>query len=282
MSLIPLSNSILQNENKDREKNEDEEDYDCCEKDNNHNQANAEEDQLIADLIQQFEKCTPSETPAKPAETPAKAPVDITGLDIEEAYDHSPIKKWIKRVYLDDTIPFEEYNRRDYFIKVADIVSDNEMNLTGKKEGQKKRNTVIQFVPVIDADDYTKKAEWLYIFLMNHRIVKIGGTRVGLKGRVTSYMCGHHVPERGKSGDCSKTNGFIYNTFDFYLQLGCTIEMYAYLLPRTEIEIQIFDKATTVIAQTYHAYESTFLDDYKKHYHEYPVLCDNCDPDYKE
>lgn len=275
MSLIPLSNSILQNENKEREKDDDEEDYDCCEKDNNHNQANAEEDQLIAELIQQFEKCTPSETPAK-------APVDITGLDIQHAYLISPIKKWIKRVYLHETIPFHDYNRRDYFIKVADITLDKELNLSGKKEGQKKRNTVIQFVPVIDGEEYSKKAEWLYIFLMNGRIVKIGGTRVGLKGRVASYMCGHHVPERGKSGDCSKTNGFIYNTFDFYLQLGCQIEMYAYLLPRTEIQIQIFDKSTTVIAQTYHAYESTFLDDYKKQYNEYPVLCDNCDPDYKE
>ena len=39
---------------------------------------------------------------------------------------------------------------------------------------------------------------------------------------------------------------------------------------------------TKIVTQTYHAYESTFLEDYKKNYEEYPILCDNCDPDYKE
>lgn len=113
-------------------------------------------------------------------------------------------------------------------------------------------------------------------------IVKIGGTRTGLKGRAVSYLCGHHIEERGKSGDCSKTNGFIYNTFEFYLNLGCKIQMCGYELPKTEITIEIFRKETKITAQTYHAYESTFLEDYKKNYNEYPVLNDNCDPDYKE
>ena len=39
---------------------------------------------------------------------------------------------------------------------------------------------------------------------------------------------------------------------------------------------------TKITAQTYHAYESTFLEDYKKNYSKYPILNDNCDPDYKE
>ena len=33
-----------------------------------------------------------------------------------------------------------------------------------------------------------------------------------------SYLCGQHVLERGKSGDCSKTNAYIYNSFVFYLK----------------------------------------------------------------
>ena len=58
--------------------------------------------------------------------------------------------------------------------------------------------------------------------------------------------------------------------------------MYGYELPKTEISIEIFGKNTTITAQTFHAYESTFLEDYKKNYDEYPILCNNCDPDYKE
>ena len=208
---------------------------------------------------------------------------DISGLpNIIELYTNSPIKKWIKLISTDKTIPFDEYNRKGNFIPIADIVLDNELFTSGKKQGNKKMNTLIQFVPTISADEFNKKNEWLYLLVINGMIVKIGGTRTGLKGRVSSYLCGHHIEERGKSGDCSKTNGFIYNTFEFYLSLGCKIQMYGYELPKTEIIIEIFGKETKITAQTYHAYESTFLEDYKKNYNEYPILSDNCDPDYKE
>jgi hypothetical protein len=208
---------------------------------------------------------------------------DISGLtNFNELYESSPIKKWIKPILLEKTVSLEAYNRKDHFIPIADIVLDDKVFTTGKKQGNKKRNTLIEFVPKISAEDFNKKTEWLYLLVINDRIVKIGGTRTGIKGRVASYLCGHHIEERGKSGDCSKTNGFIYNTFEFYLRLGCKIEMYGYELPKTEITIEIFGKETKITAQTYHAYESTFLEDYKKKYNEYPVLSDNCDPDYKE
>ena len=208
---------------------------------------------------------------------------DISGLaNITELHESSLIKNWIKLIPTDKSIPFEDYNRKDHFIPIADIVLDSELFTSGIKQGTKKRNTLIQFVPTISNEAFNKKTEWLYLFVINGMIVKIGGTRTGLKGRVASYLCGHHIEERGKSGDCSKTNGFIYNTFEFYLNLGCKIQMYGYELPKTEITIEIFGKETKITTQTYHAYESTFLEDYKKNYNEYPILSDNCDPDYKE
>lgn len=202
--------------------------------------------------------------------------------NINELYEKSLAQKWVKLIPLNKTIEFAEYNRKKYFIPIANIVLDNELCMRGKKQGTKKRNTVIQFDSIIPKQEYNRKTEWLYIFVVNGRIVKIGGTRTGLQGRVASYLCGHHIRERGKSGDCSKTNGFIYNTFEFYLKLGCKIEMYGYELPKTEITIEIFGKKTKIITQTYHAYETTFLEDYKKMYSDYPILNDNCDPDYKE
>ncbi len=207
---------------------------------------------------------------------------DISGFaNINELCESSLIKKWIKLIPVDKTIKFDEYNRKEYFTPIADIVLDDELFTSGKKLGNKKRNTLIQFIPTISTESFNKKAEWLYLLVINGMIVKIGGTRTGLKGRVASYLCGHHIEERGKSGDCSKTNGFIYNTFDFYLNLGCKIQMYGYELPKTEITIEIFNKETKITTQTYHAYESTFLEDYKKNYNEYPILSDNCDPNYK-
>ena len=208
---------------------------------------------------------------------------DISGLvNSNELYESSPIKKWIKLIPIDKTILLDDYNRKEYFVPVADIVLDCEVAFAGKNQGNKKRKTLIQFIPKISNEIFCKKTEWLYLLVINDRIVKIGGTRTGLKGRVASYLCGHHIEERGKSGDCSKTNGFIYNTFEFYLQLGCKIQMFGYELPKTEITIEIFGKETKITAQTFHAYESTFLEDYKKNYNDYPILSDNCDPDYKE
>ena len=208
---------------------------------------------------------------------------DISGLeDIKDIYEKSPIKKWIKLINNNKTINFEEYNNKEYFVPIADIVLDNELYINGKKEGLKKRNTLIQFIPKISTTIFNKKTEWLYIFVINHKIVKIGGTRTGLKGRIGSYLCGHHIRERGKSGDCSKTNGFIYNTFNFYLQLDCKIEMYGYALPKAKIIIKALGIEKKVISQTYHIYESIFLEDYKKIYNEYPLLSDNCDPEYKK
>jgi len=207
---------------------------------------------------------------------------DISGnQDINEIYNLSPYKKWIKLISIDKTILFDDYNRKEYFRNIADITLDDEIITKGDKKGIKKRNTMIKFIPKIKTEEFNRKTEWIYLFIINGRIVKIGGTRTGIKGRLSSYLCGHHIEERGKSGDCSKTNGFIYNTIEFYLQQDCKIELYGYELPKTEITINIFDKEIKVVAQTFHAYESTFLEDYKKNYKNYPILCDNCDPNYK-
>jgi len=41
---------------------------------------------------------------------------DISGLEnINELYESSAIKKWIKLIPIDKTISFKEYNRNDYF-----------------------------------------------------------------------------------------------------------------------------------------------------------------------
>lgn len=156
--------------------------------------------------------------------------------DVIEEYKNSCVKKWIKLISFDD-VNIIEYNRKEYFTKVANISLDNELN---KKNKIKKRKTLIQFIPTIDKQEFNEKNEWIYLITINNNIVKIGGTRIGLKGRISSYLCGHHIKERNKSGDCSKTNGFIYNTLHFYLTLGYEIEMYAYKLPKKEITIDIF------------------------------------------
>lgn len=207
--------------------------------------------------------------------------LSLVGKKFEEEHTKDPLKKWIKELPLKETIHINDYNNKELFKLVANVVLDNEEYTVGKNKGAKKRNTLIKFEPCIPDEEFNCKSEWLYIISVNDRVVKIGGTRTGLAGRVGSYLCGHHVQERGKSGDCSKTNGYIYNTLEFYLRHGSSVKMYGYELPKTTLSIEILNKPVTIIAQTYHAYESRFMEDFKSTYGYYPVLCDNSDPDYK-
>ena len=93
---------------------------------------------------------------------------DISGLqNITELYESSIFKKWVKLIPNSKKISFNEYNRKEYFIPIADIVLDTELHTSGIKKGNKKRDTVIQFVPTISNDEYVKKNEWLYLLVIN-------------------------------------------------------------------------------------------------------------------
>ncbi len=199
--------------------------------------------------------------------------MDISGQEIDALYEECPTKKWIIRIPLDKTIAFEDYIHRSLFLPIVDVHLEDLSS---------KRITVLNFKPCINKEVYQRKTEWIYMITINDRIIKIGGTRSGMKGRVGSYLCGHHTTERGKSGDCSNTNAFVYNTLEFYLKLGCSIRFYGYELPVKKIEIELLGETREIITQTYHAYESIFMEDYKKQYSSYPILSFNADPNYRD
>ena len=110
--------------------------------------------------------------------------------EFNKNYNNSIVKKWIKQISIKDTISFDNYNRKNNFKLVADILLDNDINT---KTNKKKRKTLIKFSPKISLDEYNKKSEWLYIFTINDRIVKIGGSRTGIYGRASSYLCGRSL-----------------------------------------------------------------------------------------
>jgi len=144
------------------------------------------------------------------------------------------------------------------------------------------RKTVIQFKPAIPDSEWKMKNEYVYIFTVDNFIVKIGGTRTSLKERCVSYLCGHHISERGKSGSMSKTNAFIYHTFEHYIRLNHKINMYAYKLPKQQCEITIHGEKMTITPQTYHVYESKYINKYTTQYGSKPQLSDNSDPVFRK
>lgn len=188
----------------------------------------------------------------------------ITENSLNIKYNNEITKNWIKFIeeekftnnleFLEIICKYEDIECK----KVADIIIDVE-----------KRNTVVSFVNTIS------EKEWIYLFVINKHISKIGGTRTGLKKRTTSYLCGHHIKERGKSGDCSKTNAFIYNTFDFYLRNNFNIEMYAFEVPEIIVEKYIYGKKKIIKIQSYHNYEKELVKLFEEKYGRYPYLNNN-------
>jgi hypothetical protein len=194
-----------------------------------------------------------------------------------------PYKSWVKMIPEDRVIPFQSYEHKDAFIKVADIILDTELN----EDGGVKRQTDIYYKPVIDSFSFKEEYEWLYTLVINGQIVKIGGTRKGLYDRMQSYNCGRHIKERGKSGYCSKTNGFIYNTLCFYLETGHEVELFAKKLNPHYVNDTIFENTVKerlirIKAQIYHAIESEYICDFEQTNGFKPFLCDNSDPNHRK
>lgn len=194
---------------------------------------------------------------------------------VEDLYNNSPHKIWIKRIPDDNNLHIDNYPYRRHFDEVADIVLDNEV----KQNGEKKRQSVIKWEPSVDKDTWNNKNEWIYIFTINGNIVKFGGTRDGLKGRIGSYLSGHHTVSRGGKDKMSVTNAYIYNTFEFYINLGYEIKMYGLKLPETTVTHNILGDDVNIFVQTYHAYEAKYLSDFIQNYYT-PFLCNNKDPTY--
>lgn len=162
------------------------------------------------------------------------------------------------------------------FIKMADIVLDI----------SETRRTTIQTVPM-DEEKWKETAEHIYIIVRNGEIMKIGGTRTGMKARWGSYLCGHCVAERMNKhgepnpGKMSVTNAHLYHTIEDDLLHGNTWEFYSWKLPNTVVSVEILGQTIHVIAQTYHAYESRCIELFKTIAGHIPQLCDNADPTYK-
>lgn len=180
-------------------------------------------------------------------------------------------EKWSKKIDPTGLLSMSDYNKQcnNVFIKAAEIILDDS-----------KRQTVIQVTPT--NTEWNENKEKIYTIVKDDKVIKIGGTRNGMKSRFSSYLCGHHVIERGKSGKMSVTNAHLYHSIEKdLLDTESKWEFYTWELPITSLQVTILGKDTNIAAQTYHAYESRCIEKYKLITGRIPILCDNSDPDYK-
>lgn len=182
-------------------------------------------------------------------------------------------KKWGKEVNIVNMPTTESFNEQcgNVFSYAATIEYDNSA----------KRQTVIRALP-IDSKSWKKEGEVIYLLEKDGYVVKIGGTRKGMADRFSSYNCGHHVPERGKSGRMSVTNAHLYHSIEKdMIEKNGVWKIYIWNLPIVQISVNILGDETKINAQTYHAYESKCIEKFKNMCGTLPILCDNSDPKYR-
>ncbi len=169
---------------------------------------------------------------------------------IQHKYKLSRNKKYIKLINERQLIKISEYKYKEKFHEISTL----KLNRKIKFEG-------------LPTNDNPK--QWLYLFTINDYIVKIGGTRCGLKGRMTSYLSGSYP--RAKASETNKT---VYNTLEFYLKCECEVKLYGYKIPETELALEVLDEIITITPQIYHIYEKKLLEKYIEDYTQLPPL--NC------
>ena len=221
----------------------------------------------------------------------------LTDKQIKDHY-----RKYHKRSQKDQDIPGflglpnKEARISAFKEKVPNInkIIKNTYNFTD--ENLQCRDSLIRFDSINSNEQWNMALNYIYLIAMRDphekekwRIVKIGGTRKSMKDRTGSYLCGHHIKGRDKSGKASETNKYLYNSLYHYLRVGyefkifvCELPIIPLLLPWGKNEKDEI-KHTEYVSQYYHMYESKIIEVYKKmNNNNSPFFCNNSDPNERD
>ena len=184
------------------------------------------------------------------------------------------ISKWVKNIDNSLKLKIEAFSIFDNFTKIGNFILTNNERLLWKIDCESDKKTL-----------YSRYQNGIYIITFNDYIIKIGGTKVGMEGRISSYCCGHCIPERKKKngdfypGKMSVTNAYVYNTIYYNLiNKKGLFSLYYYPIDDIEVTKNIFGKEYVFKVQCYDEYEKIALNKYKDAIGEYPILSNNSHP----
>ena len=123
-------------------------------------------------------------------------------------------------------------------------------------------------------EKYNSYGEYIYLLAIDGKIIKIGGTYVGMKGRHGSYNCG--TRKARAKGTCSVTNFNITETQYAAILDGKKVEWYVFDVPLAEQTINLhWGDEITYNAKTFYKYESSLCAKYAELTGHFPILSDN-------
>ena len=210
--------------------------------------------------------------------------VIATSIPAISKEENPPWFAHVRHVDLDTTPDLSDFCLKDHFVKVADIMPDTELRKKDanggkgkKKKDQKSRQTLIKFVPTIPKKTWEKKGEYIYLFIVDGKIVKIGCTRTSIDARCGGYLSGHGIHEV-TGGTAGSTNAFIYWTFVWLLSQGKKIEMFSAEIPKAVVVQTFFGFTEEIETQVCHRWERRAMLEYQKQFGKLPPLSSNYDP----
>jgi hypothetical protein len=205
----------------------------------------------------------------------ASAPVASVPQVIKDKFQagHAARTEWSRASVFQETPgePVEAFNKlyNDAFVRCASI----------KLDERSKVQTVLR-AEASNPELWRRDSDCVYLFVRNGLVAKIGGSRHAMKERWGSYLCGHHVLQRGKSGKMSVTNAHVYHTIEDDLLSGNEWQLWVWVVPEVVTTVRIGKRDVEIRAQVFHAYEAVCIQDYKDLAGVIPVLCFNHDQDY--
>jgi len=189
--------------------------------------------------------------------------------------------KWRKPL-IPEMVSIVEYNERcsGNFQRCGNIILD---------ESVSRQTSLLVETPLELVERWGRESEHIYAIVRNGEVMKLGGTRTGMKKRWDSYKCGHCVPQRIQKrsgepfpGKMSVTNAHLYHTIEADLLEGGKWEFWSWELPSHTFQVEMPTGAKVMIAtQTYHAYESWSMSEFRRMAGHIPQLCNNSDPNYR-
>jgi hypothetical protein len=102
--------------------------------------------------------------------------------------------------------------------------------------------------------------QFVYLIIVNGRIVKIGGSKKTIIERIQSYNCGVYSRWRGGNGKQSVTNSVVYDSIEICLLRGLDVKMFVWMVPAPVVSIDLWgEKTEIVVATVYDRYETHAL-----------------------
>ena len=212
---------------------------------------------------------------------------DLNDLQVLEKHRLIPHNILIKLIKNSDLVDFNDYSRNIFFKHIGNFAFNESIQPKRLEANRPIRRTQrkINFLKSTNITNklFKKEKDWLYIICINNKIVKIGGTHVGLNKRISGYLAGH-IAQLNPTKYKNDTNAKLYSTMNFYLTLGCKVDLYGYEIDEEFIKkyIKIFEQIYPIAEQVYHVYEGIFFADFYRLYNKYPVLGKYADTKYKK